>query len=356
MAIPSTSSPISLAGIKAEIDEGEYNASANVKAALTKLATTTSFNTNSSSYPNASAPHAISEWAGYDHDASASFADSYAVSKTISTGSSNAITFVDAVDGLNFTGTSEWTISFWIKVGWSSSLNTNIHLLTSHRSEGDYQLEDGIKILYNESNNRIQCRYGNKAEYDGDLVTWYKDAQWLFHSNSGAYAAGYAAAGLGAAYWSASNRGYVGDNDYTLITITKAETNNASSLTLYWNATSAGAAPLQTNAGTANVGNIPMSQTDDRLWSLGSRGVYGSTDQDKSGNSAATVYNDITIWNKTLSASEVTELYNSGEPEDVLDHSAVDNLVGYWKFEGNGTDAEGSNDWTISGASGTVGK
>lgn len=282
-----------------------------------------------------------------------SFTDDYALSKTTSTGTSNAVYFVDNTDAFNFVGGDAWTISFWIKVGWNSSLNTNIHFFVGHKNNTSYQLEDGIKVLYNESNNRIQVRYGNKTS---STLVWYKDAQWLFHSNSGAYAAGYTAAGLGSTYWSATNRGYVGDNNFTMITITKASTNIASSLKLYWNANSAGAAPIQTNAGGSDVTTIPMSATDDRLWSVGSRGKYGSVDQDKAGNSSATQYNDLTIWNKELSSSEVTELYNSGTRMDATTHSASSNLKGYWQFENNGNDTSGNSapSFTVAGGSSLV--
>jgi hypothetical protein len=353
MAVPS-SGTISLAGIKNEVDEDNYNAGEEYTSiSLTALAAETTFNTNSDSVPNSSTPHGMSEWYGYDHDAVASFANAKAVSKTISTGTSNAITFTDSSDTFNFTENEAWTISFWIKVGWNSSLNTNIHFVVGHKSGTAYQLEDGIKILYNESNNRIQVRYGNKP--NGSTV-WYKDGQWLFHSNSGAYAAGYAAAGLGGTYWSATNRGYVNSDNYTMITITKAATNLASSLKLYWNANAAGSAPIQANAGTSKIAANPMSATDNRLWSLGSRGDYGSVDQDKAGNSSATLYNDVTMWNKELSASEVTSLYNSGTVMDATTHSAQSNLIGYWKFEGNGNPTRSNISFTISGGSAIVNK
>jgi hypothetical protein len=283
----------------------------------------------------------------------ATFSDSYALSKTISTGTSNAVYLVDNTDAFNFVGGDAWTISFWVKAGWSSSLNTHINFIIGHKNETSYQLEDCIKILYNEPNNRLWVRYGNKTS---STLVWYKDAQWLFHANSGAYAAGYQAAGLGSTYWSASNRGYTGDNDFTMITITKASTNVASSLKLYWNANSAGAAPLQTNAGGSDINTIPMSATDDRLWSVGSRGKYASVDQDKSGNSSATQYNDLTIWNKELSSSEVTSLYNSGTRMDATTHSASANLKGYYKFENDGTDSSGNSNpsFTVAGGSGFV--
>ena len=282
------------------------------------------------------------------------FADDKAVSKSITTGESNAITFTDTADTFNFDGTDNWSISFWIKAGWSSSLNTNIVFIIGQKSNATYQLEDMIRIVYNESTNRIECRYGNKTA----SAQWYNQGGWLFHANSGAYAAGYAAAGLGTTFWSASNRGYVGDDNFTMITITNDGTNTAASLRLYWNANAVGTAPIQTNNGSTNRTSIPISTTDDRLWSIGSNGYHtgqaGSGQHRITGNSSATVYNDLTIWDKKLSDSEVTELYNSGTRLNAETHSAESNLVGYWKFEGNGNATRSSHNFTVSGDSSIV--
>jgi hypothetical protein len=289
----------------------------------------------------------------------AAFENSQAVSKTLTTGEDDAITFTDQSDTFNFTGTTEWTISFWIKVGWSSSLNDNIHFIIGQSTNAAKQIENMIKIIYNESTNRIECRYGNVA----GSGQWYNQGGWLFHANSGAYAAGYAAAGLGSTFWSASNRGYVNDDDYTMITITKSTTNTAASMKLYWNANAAGAAPIQTNNNSSVRSSYPMSTTNDRLWSLGSNGVHsgqaGSGQQRKTGNSTATVYNDLTIWNKQLSDSEVTELYNSGTVLDAQTHSAASNLKGHWTWEVDGSNTvvdTGVGDFTISGESAIVSK
>ena len=348
MAVPDSGNALSLAGIKAEIDNNSYNASATSLTSLQTIAEETTFNSNSGSVPNATAPHAMSEWYSYDHDAAAAFANAKAVSKTLTTGTANSINFVDTDDTFNFTGSSAYTISFWVKAGWSSSLNTNIHFLIGQKENASYQLSDMIKVIYDESTNRIRLQYGNKTTSSD---AWTKQGEWLFHANSGAYAAGYAAAGLGTTYWSASNRGYVNSDNYTLITITKSTTNAPSAMKLYWNANNAGAPPVTYTSGS---GSPAMSTTNNRSWSVGSNGVANS--EVKTGNSTATVYNDLTIWNKELSASEVSELYNSGTVMDATTHSAASNLVGYWQWEGNGNATVSNDNFTISGGSAIVNK
>jgi hypothetical protein len=277
--------------------------------------------------------------------AATGFTDAYAVSKTLSTGTSNSINFVDTTDDLNFTGSSAFTISFWVKAGWSSSLNTNIHFLIGQKQNAAYSNCDMIKVLYNESNNRIRLQYGNKTT---ESNSWTKQGEWLFHANGGAYRTAYQAAGLGGTYWSASNRGYANADDYTLITVSKSTTNGTSGMRLYWNANDAGAPPVVYTSGS---GSPSMSTTNNRSWSVGSNGV--ASGEIKTGNSTATLYNGLTIWDKQLSSSEVTELYNSGTPLDATTHSAVANLVGYWNFEQNGNDdSTNSNTFTVSGSSG----
>ena len=122
-----------------------------------------------------------------------------------------------------------------------------------------------------------------------------------------------------------------------LITVTNDGSNTAASLRLYWNANGMGTAPIQTNNNSGNRAENPISSTNDRAWSLGSNGV--SQGETKTGNNTATVYNDVTFWDKQLSDSEVTELYNSGTVLDATTHTAADtNLKGYWTFETDGDD------------------
>ncbi len=163
MVIPS-SGAISLAGIKNEVDEDDYTAGESyTNISLTGIVDETDLNANSASAPNQSTPHAMSEWYGYDHDAAPSFVNAKAVSKALQTGVNHNINLVDTDDTFNFTGSSAFTLSFWVKAGWSSSLNTNIHFLIGQKQNASYQLSDMIKVIYTESTNRIRLQYGNKT-------------------------------------------------------------------------------------------------------------------------------------------------------------------------------------------------
>jgi hypothetical protein len=66
---------------------------------------------------------------------------------------------------------------------------------------------------------------------------------------------------------------------------------------------------------------------------------------------------EISIFNKALTYTEVTELYNAGTALDARDHSESANLLGYWR--NNGTDdwddlSTNSNDGTVNGSPETI--
>lgn len=381
MAIPPDTNEINKYGIYKEIKDDAYIAAGDMgeedtdTVDMSAYLQTITLNSNSPNYATKFGNHAgfssgvydgesqldLSIFGSYDDDAAPAFTNTKAVSKTTSVGTANAITFTDTDDTLNITGSSAWSISFWVKAGWTVNLNTNIHFLIGQKSGAAKQIEDMVKIIYAENTNRIEVRYGNVA----GSSQWYNQGGWLFHANYGVYQAGYQAAGLGTTFWSAANRGYTGDDDggtetdYTMITVTNDGTNTAASLRLYWNANGMGTAPIQTNSNSGSRSGNPMSTTNDRLWSLGSNGEHSNatTVQQKCGNGSATVYNDLTIWSKKLSDSEVTSLYNSGTAINPETHSASSNLIGYWNFEVNGNiSIDGNDNFAISGGSSIVNK
>ena len=330
MAIPS-SGTISLAGIKNEVNEDDYNAGVSYTGISLQELATGIINTNSASAPDSTTPHRMSEWYGYDQDAEAAFSDAYSVAKSITTGTGQAVRIVDSDGHFNFTHNEAYTISFWVKAGWSANLNTNIHLFSSTTAGSTDASANMIRIYYHESLNRLYYEYRSAS-------TAKKSNFYLFHSNSGNHAAAYAAANLGGTYWSAANRGNVGDDDFTMITVAKSTTNSAGSsyAKVYWNGTWLGNGHYGAN-GTGQ--GTPAMTSVDRQITLGSN----SWNYTKCGDSAETQFNDLTIWDKQLSASEISELYNSGTRMDATNHSATSNLQLYYQFENNGNDSSGNS-------------
>lgn len=68
---------------------------------------------------------------------------------------------------------------------------------------------------------------------------------------------------------------------------------------------------------------------------------------------SASTLDEVSVWNKELSSSEISEIYNSGLPADLSTHSASANLVSFWRM-GDGdtfptiTDNQSSNDGTMT--------
>tara|TARA_R110002074_G_scaffold375975_1_gene552803 strand:+ start:55 stop:1092 length:1038 start_codon:yes stop_codon:yes gene_type:complete len=340
MAVPS-SGIISLVRIKNEVSEDDYNAGVGYTGISLQELATGVINTNSASAPNSNAPHAMSEWYGYDQDAEAAFSDAYSVAKSITTGTGQAVYIADSDAHFNFIHSDAYTISFWVKPGWSANLNTNIHLFSSTTAGSTDSSANMIRIYYHEGLNRLYYEYRSAS-------TAKKSNFYLFHSNSGNHAAAYAAANLGTSYWSAANRGNVGDDDFTMITVAKSTTNSAGSsyAKVYWNGTWLGNGHYGAN-GTGQ--GTPSMTSVDRQIALGSN----SWNYTKSGDSTETQFNDLTIWDKQLSATEISELYNSGTRLDATSHSAATNLQMYYKFENDGTDSSGNEapNFTLSGNS-----
>ena len=274
------------------------------------------------------------------------WADVNAVAKSISTGSAEAVYITDDDGDYAYDQADAFTVSFWIKVGWTTALNTNTHILASANVGAGGANGDSFRLYYYENNNRF-------------YVEWRSDASnkcrnfWVFHSNSGVYAAAYAAAGLGTSYWSNTNRGNVGDDDYTLITITRGTTNTAcnTNLKMYWNAADCGEGFYSVANGQScgDDTGTPAMGTGDKQIALGSQS-WGSFA--KTGNINETKFDGVSIWNKVLSAAEISEIYNSGTPMNLENHSAVTNLKGYWNFEVDGSNTiTAGPDFTINGNS-----
>ena len=248
------------------------------------------------------------------------FTNAQAASKSITDGSGQMIHLADTNSmGVEWDQLDDFSISFWVKPGWNSSLNTSKYLFVMNNI-GANANGDIIRTWYNESNNRlyVDWRSGSTAR---------TQQFWLFHSNSGNYATAYAAAGLGPTnYWSSANRGNVGDDDFTMITICQG----------YYTGTNAN------TSGTPSMGN------SDRQIALGSS-TWGS--YTLSGNNTETLHDGLTMWDTKLTAAEVTELWNGGTPIDATGHSQATNLKGYWEFEGNGNATVGGEAFVLGGNS-----
>ena len=244
--------------------------------------------------------------------------------------------------------TDPWSVSFWIKVGWTNSVNMSCHLIASNGPGG---VQDSMwRVFYNESNNRLYFGFRSaNNERSNNFI-------YFHHTGTGEAAA---QSGLGTTYWSSSNRGYVNADDFTLITLTKgtAITATAANITAYWNGQNLGALFY---ANGNNNGTPSMTAGDARNFAIGNNSWnYGSA---QGGNGVPSLYDEVALWDKELSAAEVLEIWGgsgtlgetTGAPSNLQTSSMASNLVGYWRFETNGTvSTVGSATLTLNGSSTT---
>jgi len=247
--------------------------------------------------------------------------------------------------------TDAWSVSFWIKVGWTSSFNSTIHLIAS--DSGGVQ-DNMWRVRYNESTNRLYIGWRSASNERSNNF-------WYFHHTGTGEAA--EVSGLGtcgtSCYWSSSNTGYVNANGFTLITLTKGTTitATAANVTAYWNGQDLGD-PFY--ASGSNNGTPDMDASAARNFAIGNNSwTYAS----QSGNGVPTLYDEVSLWDKELSAAEVLEIWNGtdsigaddGSPTNLQTSSMASSLIGYWRFETDGTvSTVGSATLTLDGDSQSV--
>ena len=248
----------------------------------------------------------------------------------------------------------EWSISFWIKVGWTIDVNMACHLIASNAAGG---VQDNMwRVQYNETNNRLYFGW-RSANNERSNNFWY------FH-HTGAGEAGLQT-GLGTSYpsdnWTADHRGYVNADGFTLITLTKgtAITATAANITAYWNAQNIGA-PFYASGN--NNGTPDMASGDTRNFAIGNNSWnYGGA---QGGNGAPSLYDEVALWDTKLTEANVLEIWNgadppvlgdaTGAPTNLQTSSMAANLIGYWRFETDGTvSTVGGATLTLDGSSTT---
>jgi len=288
MAVPS-SGAISLAAIKAELTTNTYNTSATAETSLLGCSdgTVATINTSNASAdrPDGSTPHAMSEFYAYDHDLS-SFSDG------------KSFDFDGANDYLHFAQgniggdlETSGSVSAWVKLD-SMSANGFIWQITAEEGTNDQ-----IILLWNNASGVIRGNVklngttnvvdsGSGLENDGNwhhvVFTWMSGSKTSSDNFTRIYIDG-------------------SQTDSDAIGNTWGDENPPAAFVI-------GRNNLQSNA----------------YW----RGHM----------------NDIAVFSDVLTSSEVTAIYNSGEPQDESDHSG---LIAYYTME-----AYSDNDTTLADDSG----
>ena len=245
--------------------------------------------------------------------------------------------------------TDAWSISFWIKVGWTNGLNSSTYQIASAGSGG---VQDNMwRVYYNENNNRLTLGWRSaNNERSNNFI-------YFHHTGAGEAAL---QSGLGTTYWSSSNPGYVNANGFTLITMTKGTgiTAAASNWNAYWNGQNLGD-PYYASGN--NNGTPDMDASTARMFAIGNNAWTFAGAQ--GGNGVPTLLDEVSLWDTELSAAEVLEIWGgdgvlgetTGAPSNLQTSSMSSNLIGYWRFETDGTvSTVGSATLALSGSSASV--
>lgn len=262
---------------------------------------------------------------------------------------------------LRLTETDAFTVNLWVKVGWTSSLNTAVGLLalggeaiTSGSSNNAYN--NTLRIFYNESNNRLYVGWLNRV---GSTNT-YSHAYWPLHVRPNT--------GLGSTYWSSSNRGNVNSNGYTMLTFTVAGTTSGTNIMSranvkgYWNTTTIG--DTWVTNGEQN-GDPALDTTTARGMALAgltySSGTFTQGAGAYGGNGTGVLMDEVSIWDGILTSTEIAALYNSGNGGSISETSKPSNLKAYWNFNLGSTGVDSGSPfaypvWPDPAVTGNLGK
>ena len=287
-------------------------------------------NTCSPYYPNASAPHAYSEWYGYNHNA-ACLNSNFAMSDQ-QTGTYNGLysdtlsydTSVSSVKPDPVNGVCSW--SFWFKPVTSVEVQGTIYMLHVNA--------DNVIIIGWENrespispgtyNNYLYFVY---AVYDGVNTSGFINSYANISDTNNSAISGVSNTSV----WGIGNYGNVDTNDYVLITVvvdyTQVGTNDF--VQWYWNENKLDV-PLTTPANGISYTNYDNLQSPD--WTNAVMYIGGTNAGDLPASwaqlDAFAIYN-----NTALSAGNIASIYNGGAVNTLGTYQGISTDLMYYNFE-----------------------
>jgi hypothetical protein len=249
-------------------------------------------NTNSTSTPNADTPHAISEWYSYDHSAAPAAQYYWDLS--------NDIKWDSATDKPVQSTSEDFSISLWIRPQWAATdLNLIIFDLTP---SGTTSTANRLFLQYDYGLNRLITRYrSNSVNFD---------RQWALHENNSACGTGTSSANK----WTSSNRGNVNGSNFIHLVLTydASQSTGAAAFKIYWSGSEL------TNTTASNNGSRSNMTLDELTFCGNDHNTGGSRIAD---------YMYMHMWDKLLTSSNVSSMYNSGTPISASDASLSTDLI-----------------------------
>ena len=277
-------------------------------------------NTNSSSYPDGETPHSMSEFYSYDHDAAPAYSNTRYYQND---GTGDYINCTTSTSPFSINTTQDLSFCFWVRQT-GSKQNQLMFNFGNTNANGNNR----IFLSYSANLNRFIFRYrSNSVNFD---------RQWGLHDNSSV--TGISSSSTG---WTSSSRGNTNGDGFCMITGTydASQSNAANAFKLYW------------NAGELTSQAVANSGTRTAMTAI--RGRIGENLHltDSAGN-ATLDYDEFKIFNKVLSSSEVTTLYNSGTIAD-SSQTVSSGLITEWTFDNNNANDSNSK-YTNTIVNGTI--
>lgn len=262
--------------------------------------------------PDGTAPHAISEFYSYDHSASSVTDSDY---YWLGDGVNDTLRFTNHSSNL-FGSNDDFSYSGWFRVDETSNQAQWLGSFSEASPSGANQ----IFIQYNSTSNRMQLRFRKGGGGN------FHQRFWSISSTNNTSITGVNSNG-----WKSTNRGNVNSEGFVHLVFTRDNSNTASSgMNLYWNGTKLPES-IQFNSRSLATFNIKSAAIGDAVGSSpNNASVFkGGIDQ-------------VSVYNKTLSQSEVTALYNSGTPMTCSDAGVTTNLLAEYRLENNTTNTSGT--------------
>ena len=262
--------------------------------------------------PDGTAPHAISEFYSYDHSASSVTSSDY---HWVGDGVNDTLRFTNHSSTL-FGSNDDFSYSGWFRVDETSNQAQWLGSFSEASPSGANQ----IFIQYNSTSARMQLRFRKGGGGN------FHQRFWSISSTNN-----YNVTGVNSNGWYSSNRGNVNSVGFVHLVFTRDNSDTSSSgMNLYWNGTKLPES-IQFNSRSLATFNIKSAAIGDAVGnSPNNANVFkGGIDQ-------------VSVYSKTLTQSEVTALYNSGTPMTCSDAGVTTNLLAEYRLENNTTNTSGT--------------
>ena len=262
--------------------------------------------------PDGSEPHAISEWYSYDHSLSSATTSDY---YWLGDGSNDTIRFSGHGSTL-FQLNDDFSYSGWFRIDETTNETQFLGTFSLATPNGN----DIIMVMYDKTSARMQLRFRKGGGGN------FHQRFWSLSSTNNTSISGVDTNG-----WKSTNRGNVNSDGFVHLVFTRDNSNTASTgMNCYWNAQKL-PEHIQFNSRTLANFNIASAAIGDSIGtSPNNASVF------KGGIDAVSVYN------KELTQTEVTALYNSGTVTTCSDAGVTSNLLAEYRFENNTTNSSGT--------------